>query len=233
MKHVTEEIPKQREKPEEKIDRVESNMTVLKTYVRDLRLEITQVKDSADSALENCKSDFNVKIQGVNNTISDIKSSVAENRANLEDHKKKFETDIGNVTAIVQQKTSKVSQRINKIRSDTCQTSTESVINFINCQQQISACGEEIALIRKNFESSQRSIRGDVAKVSDSVTELRVRVPQELTVVHRRIHETCQPMQGDIVQIKQQVGTMTCGVGTLQSEGHSHQKQLETLTSDV
>ena len=26
---------------------------------------------------------------------------------------------------------------------------------------------------------------------------------------------------------------MTCTVGTLQSEGHSHQKQLETLTSDV
>ena len=106
-KHVTEDIPKQGEKSEEKIDRVESSMTVLKTDVRDLRSEITQVKDSADSALENCKSNFNVKIQGVDNTISDIKSSIAENRANLEDHKKKVEVDIGNVTAIVQQKISK------------------------------------------------------------------------------------------------------------------------------
>ena len=131
---------------QEKIDRVESSMTVLKTDVRDLRSEITQVKGSADSVLENCKSDLNVKIQGVNNTITDIKSSVAENRANLEDHRKKVETDIGNVTAIVQQKTSEVSQRIDEIRSDTCQRSTESVINFINCQQQVSACGEEIAL---------------------------------------------------------------------------------------
>ena len=173
-------------------------MTALKTDVRDLRSEITQVKDSV---LENCKSDFNVKIQGVNNTISDNKSSVAENKTNLEDHKKKVETDIGNVTAILQQKTTKVSQRIDKIRSDTCQRSTESVINFINCQQQVSACGEEIALIHKNFESSQRSIRGDVAKVSDSVAQLHVRVPRELTVVHRRIDETCQPMQGDIVQL--------------------------------
>ena len=145
-KHDTEEIPKQREKTEEKIDRVESSMTALKTDVRDLRSEITQVKDSV---LENCKSDFNVKIQGVNNTISDIKSSVAENKTNLEDHKKKVETDIGNVIAIVQQKITKVSQHIDEIRSDTCQRSTESVINFINCQQQVSACGEEIALIRE------------------------------------------------------------------------------------
>ena len=232
-KHVTEDIPKQRGKTEEKIDRVESSVTVLKTDVHDTRSEITQVKDSADSTLENFKSDFNVKIQGVNNTISDVKSSVAENRANLEDHKKKVETDIGDVTAIVQQKTSEVSQHIDEIRSDTCQRSTESVINFINCQQQVSACGEEIALIRENFESSQHSIRGDVAKVSDSVAQLRVRVPRESTVIHRRTDETCQPMQGDIIQLKQQVGTMTCSVGTLQPEGHSHQKQLETLTSDV
>ena len=197
-KNVTEEIPKQWEKNEEKIDKVESSMTALKTDVHDLRSEITQVKDSV---LKNCKSDFNVKIQGVNNTISNNKSSVAENKTNLEDHKKKVETDIGNVTAIVQQKTTEVSQRIDEIRSDTCQRSTESVINFINCQQQVSACGEEIALIRKNFESSQRSIRGNVAKVSDSVAQLRVRVPRELTVVQRRIDETCQPMQGDIVQL--------------------------------
>ena len=229
-KHVTGEIPKQREEIEEKIDRVESSMTVLKTDVRDLRSEITQVKDSA---LENCKSDFNVKIQGVNNPVSDIKCRVAENKANLEDHKKEVETDIGNVTAIVHQKTSEVSQCVDEIRSDTCQRSTESVINFINCQQQVSACGEEIALICENFESSQCSIRGDVAKVSDSVAQLRVRVPRELTVVHRRIDETCQPTQGDIIQLKQQVGTMTCSVGSLQSEGHSHQEQLETLASDV
>ena len=69
--------------------------------------------------------------------------------------------------------------------------------------------------------------------MSDSVTQLCVKVPQELTAVHRRIDQRCQPMQGDIVQLKQQVGTMTCSVGTLQSEGHSHLKQLETLTSDV
>ena len=130
-------------------------------------------------------------------------------------------------------KKTKVSQRIDEIRSDTCQRSTESVINFINCQQQVRACGEEIALIRENFESSQRSIRGDVAKVSDSVAQLRVRVPRELTVVYRRIDETCQLMQGDIVQLKQQVGTMTCSVGSLQSEGHSLKEQLETLASDV
>ena len=101
QKHVTEEIPKQLEKTEEKIDRVESSMTALKTDVRNLHSKITQVKDSV---LENCKSDFNVKIRGVNNTISDIKSSVAESKTNREDHKKKVETDIGNVTAIVQQK---------------------------------------------------------------------------------------------------------------------------------
>ena len=76
-------------------------MTALKTDVRNLHSKITQVKDSV---LENCKSDFNVKIRGVNNTISDIKSSVAESKTNREDHKKKVETDIGNVTAIVQQK---------------------------------------------------------------------------------------------------------------------------------
>ena len=84
-----------------------------------------------------------------------------------------------------------MSQRIDEIRSDTCQSSTESVINFINCEQHISACGDEIALIRENFDSNQRSIRGDVTKVSDSVAQLRVRVPRELTVVHRRIDETC------------------------------------------
>ena len=60
-------------------------------------------------------------------------------------------------------------------------------------------------LICENFESSQRSIQGDVAKVSDSVAQLRVRVPREVTVIHKRIDETCQPMQGDIVQLKQQV----------------------------
>ena len=89
-KHVTEEIPKQPEKTEENIDRVESCMTVLKTDVRDLCSEITQVKDSADSALENCKSDFSVKIQGVNPTISDIKSSVAEIELILKTIKRKL-----------------------------------------------------------------------------------------------------------------------------------------------
>ena len=137
------------------------------------------------------------------------------------------------VKTMVREKTSKVNQSIDKVRSDTYQHSTESLINFSNCQQQISACEGEIALIRENFQSSQQSIRGDVAKVSDSDAQLRVRVPRELTVVHKRIHETCQPMQGDIVQLKQQVGTMTCSVESLQSEGHSHQEQLETLASDV
>ena len=162
-----------------------------------------------------------------------MKSSIAENRADLKDHKDKVETDIDNVKIMVQQQTSKVNQSIDEIRSDTYQHSTESVISFSNCQQQISVCGEEIALIHQNFESSQHSIRGDVTKVSDSVTQICVKVPQELTAVHGRIDERCQPMQGDIIQLKQKVGTMTCSVGTLQSEGHSHQRQLETLTSDV
>ena len=72
-------------------------MTVLKTDVCDLHLEITQVRDPTDTAVKNCKSDFNVKIQGVNHTISDIKSSIAENRADLEDHKNKAEADIDHV----------------------------------------------------------------------------------------------------------------------------------------
>ena len=232
-KHVTDEIPKQQEKYEQNVDRVESSMNVLKRDVCDLRSEVSQAKDSADTAHENCKSEFNAKIEGVNHTISDIKSSVAENRAELEDHKNKVENDMVTVKTMVREQTSKVNQNIDKVRSDTYQHSTESLINFSNCQQQVSACGEEIALIRENFESSQRSIRGDVTKVSDSVAQLRVRVPRELTVVHKRIDETCQPMQGDIVQLKQQVGTMTCSVGSLQSEGHSHQEQLETLASDV
>ena len=232
-KHVTDEIPKQQEKYEQNVDRVESSMNVLKRDVCDLRSEVSQAKDSADTAHENCKSEFNAKIEGVNHTISDIKSSVAENRAELEDHKNKVENDMVTVKTMVREQTSKVNQSIDKVRSDTYQHSTESLINFSNCQQQVSACGEEIALIRENFESSQRSIRGDVTKVSDSAAQLRVRVPRELTVVHKRIDETCQPMQGDIVQLKQQVGTMTCSVGSLQSEGHSHQEQLETLASDV
>ena len=232
-KHVTDEIPKQQEKYEQNVDRVESSMNVLKRDVCDLRSEVSQAKDSADTAHENCKSEFNAKIEGVNHTISDIKSSVAENRAELEDHKNKVENDMVTVKTMVREQTSKVNQSIDKVRSDTYQHSTESLINFSNCQQQVSACGEEIALIRENFKSSQRSIRGDVTKVSDSVAQLRVRVPRELTVVHKRIDETCQPMQGDIVQLKQQVGTMTCSVGSLQSEGHSHQEQLETLASDV
>ena len=234
-KHVTDEIPKQQEKYEQNVDRVESSMkfNVLKRDVCDLRSEVSQAKDSADTAHENCKSEFNAKIEGVNHTISNIKSSVAENRAELEDHKNKVENDMVTVKTMVREQTSKVNQSIDKVRSDTYQHSTESLINFSNCQQQISACGEEIALIHENLESSQRSIRGDVTKVSDSVAQLRVRVPRELTVVHKRIDETCQPMQGDIVQLKQQVGTMTCSVGSLQSEGHSHQEQLETLASDV
>ena len=98
-KHVTDEIPKQQEKYEQKVDRVESSMTVLKKDVCDS--EISQAKDSADTALGNCKSDFTVKIQGVNHTISDIKSSVAENQAELEDHKNKVETDIVTVKTMV------------------------------------------------------------------------------------------------------------------------------------
>ena len=189
-------------------------MTILKSDVCDLHAEITQVRDSTDTAIGNCKSDFNVKIQGVSHSISDMKSSIAEKRADLDDHKNKIETDIDNVKTIVQQQISKVNQSINEIRSDTYQHNTESVINFSNCQQQI-------------------SIRGDVTKVSDSVTQLCVKVLQELTAVHKRIDERCQPMLGDIIQLKQQVGTMSCSVGTLQSEGNSHQQQLETLTSDV
>ena len=76
-------------------------MTVLKTDVCDLHSEITQVKDLTGTALEIYKSDFNVKIQGVNHAISDVKSSIAENRADLKDHKDKVEPDIDNVKIIV------------------------------------------------------------------------------------------------------------------------------------
>ena len=82
----SDEIPKQQEKYEQKIVRAEGSMIVLKIIVCVLHLEITQAKGSADTVLENYKSDFNVKIQGANHTIGDIKSSIAENRADLEDH---------------------------------------------------------------------------------------------------------------------------------------------------
>ena len=101
-----------------------------------------------------------------------------------------------------------MNQSIDKVRSDTYQHRTESLINFSNCQQQISACGEESAPIHENFESCQWSIRGDVTKVSVSVIQICVSLPRELTVNHRRIDKTCQPMQGDIVQFKQQVETV-------------------------
>ena len=57
------------------------------------------------------------------------------------------------------------------------------MINFANCQQQISVSGEENALICENLKSSHCSIRGDVTKVSDNVTQLCVKVPQELTAI--------------------------------------------------
>ena len=76
-------------------------MTLLKTDFYDLHSEITQAKDLTDTALETCKSDFNVKNQGVNHTISDMNSIVAENQTDLKEHSNKVETDIDNGKVIV------------------------------------------------------------------------------------------------------------------------------------